>query len=149
MTKKNDGTDNPFMDMFENFGRNMNMPTVDIEKLMEHHRKNLEALEKSTRSFASGTTSVMEKQREILERGLQQISEIAQSYKTPEGVQDVLSKQVEFARESFEKALKDTGELAGIVKESGGDTVNIWRERVEEIVADVRAAVEKQTGRKS
>lgn len=148
MSKNDNKVGNPFIDMFENFGNSLPMPSVDVEKLMEHHRKNLEALQKSTQSFSSGATELMQKQREILEDGLQEISQIADKYRSGGGMQDAMNQQMDFARKSFEKALKDTGELAEIVKKSGGESVDVWRQRVEDIVADVREAFEKQTGGK-
>ena len=48
-----------FMDMFSKLGRDLKMPKVDVETILSHHRKNLEALEKSARATASGASSVM------------------------------------------------------------------------------------------
>ena len=38
------------LDMFSKFGSDMKLPKVDVEAVLSHHRKNLEALEKSARA---------------------------------------------------------------------------------------------------
>ena len=42
-----------FLDMFSRFGRDLKVPNVDVEAIISHHRKNLEALEKSARAGAA------------------------------------------------------------------------------------------------
>ena len=57
-----------YIDMLRNFGTNFGLPQVDVEKLLETNRKNLEALGESAKVAAGGAQSVAQKQREILER---------------------------------------------------------------------------------
>ena len=107
------------LDMFSKFGSDMKLPKVDVETILGHHRKNLEALEKSARASAAGASSLIAKQREVLQETLNEISEMAQSFRVPGSPQELLSKQADFARRSFEAAVKNAGETADIVKKSG------------------------------
>ena len=40
------------MDMFSRLGSEMRLPKLDVEAVLDHHRKNLEALEKSAKAGA-------------------------------------------------------------------------------------------------
>ncbi len=131
-----------FMDLFTRFGQDLKMPSVDIERIMAHHRKNIEALEKSARASAAGASSLMAKQREILQDSLREISDMAQSYRIPGNPQDMMSKQADFARKSFETAVKNAGEVAEIVKKSGSELVEILRQRIREVMEEVRETYE-------
>jgi phasin family protein len=131
-----------FMDLFTRFGQDLKMPNVDIEKIMAHHRKNIEALEKSARASAAGASSLMAKQREILQDTLREISDMAQSYRIPGNPQDIMAKQADFARKSFETAVKNAGEVAEIVKKSGSESVEILRQRIREVMEEVRETYE-------
>lgn len=133
-----------FMDVFTRFGQDLKMPNVDIEKIMAHHRKNLEALEKSARASAAGATSLMAKQREILQDTLHEITEMAQNFRTPGGPQDMVAKQADFARKSFEAAVKNAGEVAEIVKKSGSESIDILRERIRETMDEIREGYENR-----
>jgi phasin family protein len=50
----------------------------------------------------------------------------------------------EFARKSFEAAVKNAGEISDIVRKSGTEAVDILRERVEEAVKEVRSGMENR-----
>ena len=131
-----------FMDMFSRFGRDLKVPNV--EAILEHHRKNLEALEKSVRAGAAGATSLLSRQREMLQDTLREISDMAQNYKAPGNPQELMTKQAEFAKKSFEAALKNASEVAELVKRSGTESVEILRERIKEAMEEIRSGYEKR-----
>ncbi|BAB48585.1 mll1145 [Mesorhizobium japonicum MAFF 303099] len=128
-----------FMDMFGRFGRDLKVPNVDVEAILAHHRKNLEALEKSARAGAAGATSLLSRQREMLQDTLREIADMAQSYRAPGNPQELMAKQTEFARKSFEAALKNTGEVAELARKSGTESIEILRARIKEAMEEIRA----------
>jgi len=131
-----------FLDMFSRFGRDLKVPNV--EAILAHHRKNLEALEKSVRAGAAGATSLLSRQREMLQDTLREISDMAQNYKAPGNPQELMTKQAEFAKKSFEAALKNASEVAELVKRSGTESVEILRERIKEAMEEIRSGYEKK-----
>ncbi|RJT32839.1 phasin family protein [Mesorhizobium waimense] len=132
-----------FLDMFSRFGRDLKVPTVDVEAILSHHRKNLEALEKSARAGAAGATSLFSRQREMLQDTLREVADMAQNYRAPGNPQELMAKQAEFARKSFETALKNAGEVSELVRKSGTESVEILRERIKEAMAEIRSGYEK------
>ena len=133
-----------FMDMFGKFGRDLKVPNVDVEAILEHHRKNLEALEKSARASAAGASSLLSRQREMLQDTLREVTDMAQSYRAPGNPQELMTKQAEFAKKSFETALKNAGEVAELVKKSGTESVEILRKRIKEAMEEIRSGYEKK-----
>jgi phasin family protein len=127
------------LDMFSKFGSDMKLPKVDVEKILGHHRKNLEALEKSARATAAGASSLIAKQREVLQETMREITDMAHSYRTPGSPRDLLSKQADFARRSFEAAVQNASETAEIVKKSGRESIDILRERIRESMEEIRS----------
>ena len=142
MTKKTDNES--FMDMFSQFGKDLKMPSVDIESILSHHRKNLEALQKAASASAAGAQSVMAKQREALQEGLQEITEMAQGFRAPGGPQEMMAKQADFARKSFETAVKNASEVADIVKKSGTESVDILRQRIQDAMEEIKQTYDKK-----
>ena len=131
-----------FLDMFSRFGRDLKVPNV--EAILAHHRKNLEALEKSARAGAAGATSLLSRQREMLQDTLREVSDMAQSYRAPGNPTELMSKQAEFAKKSFEAALKNASEVAELVKKSGTESVEILRERIKEAMEEIRSGYDKK-----
>jgi phasin family protein len=130
------------LDMFSKFGSDMKLPKVDVEAILGHHRKNLEALEKSARAAASGASSLATKQREVLQETLREVADMAQSYRASGNPQELLSRQADFARRSFETAVKNASETAEIVKKSGRESIDILRERIRESMHEIRSGFE-------
>ncbi|WP_394892424.1 phasin family protein [Mesorhizobium sp. AaZ16] len=132
-----------FLDMFNNFGRDLKLPSMDVEAILSHHRKNLEALQKSASATTMGAQNLMTKQRQILQDTMSEITDMAQSYRAPGNPQEMMAKQADFARRSFETAVKNASEVAEIVKKSGTESVEILRERIRETMEEIRKGYEK------
>jgi phasin family protein len=134
----------PFIDMFAKLGRDMKLPDIDIERIIEHHRRNLEALEKSARTASSGAAAMMVRQREMIEEALGEAKAMAEHYRAPSDPRELMAKQIEFARKSFETAVRNAGEMADLAKKSGTDSIDILRQRIREGLEEMRDAYEKR-----
>lgn len=135
-----------FMEMFSKFGKDLKMPAVDVEAILSHHRKNLEALQKAASAGASGASSVMAKQREALQQGMNDITEMMHNLRTSGAPKEAIEKQAEFARKSFESAVKHAGEVGEIVRKSGEESTEILRERIKAAMQEIRDAYDKRMG---
>jgi phasin family protein len=133
-----------FIDMFARLGQDLKLPSMDIERVIEHHRKNLEALEKSARAASSGASAVMTRQREMLQQTLDEISGSVRNYRAPASARELVENQTEFARKSFETAVKNTSEVADLMRKSGSESLDILRQRIREGMAEVRESYEKR-----
>lgn len=138
--------DESFMDMFSQFGNNLNLPKIDVESILSHHRRNLEALQKAASANATGANEIMAKQRAVLQEGLQEITEMAQNFRAGGGPQDMIAKQADFARKSFETAVKNAGEVGEILRKSGEESVTILRDRIKTAMEEIREVYDKKQG---
>jgi phasin family protein len=134
-----------FIDMFAKLGRDLRLPNMDVEKTIAHHRKNLEALQKSAAATTTGAGNLMAKQREALQETLREVTEMAQEFRFGGNPQEAIAKQIEFARRSFEAAVKNAGESAEIVRKSGSESVEVLRARIKEAMEEVREAFERKS----
>jgi phasin family protein len=130
------------LDMLSRLGAQMKLPKVDVEAVLDHHRKNLEALEKAARAGAAGASSVLARQREMLGDTLRDVADFARDLQSGGDARQLASKQAEFARRSFEAAVRNAGEVAGMVRKSGTESVDILRERIRQSMEEIRAAFE-------
>jgi phasin family protein len=55
----------------------------------------------------------------------------------------MVAKQTEFARKSFETAVKNASEVADLVKKSGSESVDILRGRIKDALQEIREGYEK------
>ena len=130
-----------YVDMLRKFGSDLGLPKVDVDMLIEGHRKNIDALSQSATVAAQGAQSVAQKQREIFEAGLQEATKLARGYQPLGKVQDNLTLQTEFAKKVFEIAVKGAQDSATTARQSTGEAVKIIQERLKESFDEIRSSV--------
>lgn len=131
--------------MFEKIGKDMKMPGVDIERIIDANRKNLQALEDTAKVTVKGASGLMERQRTMLESAVKELSEAARTYGGARDARELMTQQMEFGRRAFETAVKNAGEVAGLVQETGSDVAKILRERFQEGVEEIKEEIKKRT----
>jgi len=114
----------------------MQLPGVDIEKLADDARKNIEALQEANRTVVDGWRTLAEKQMEMFQQTLQRWQE-AGSGESRGFSAESAEKQTQLAREGFEQALENMRELAEIATESQSKAFEIMRARFEENLRNV------------
>lgn len=132
------------IDMFARFGRELKMPDIDIERVIEHNRRNLEAFEESAKAAAAGTSKLMARQGEMLQEAARDINKMAEAYRKPSDPQDFAQKHAEFARKGFETAVRNTGEVAQMMAKSGAEALDILRQRIDEGMQEIRESYDKR-----
>jgi phasin family protein len=129
-------TANPFIDMLRKFGDNLQVPKVDLDQMLEAHRKNIEALTQSASAVAEGAQAMAQKQREVVEAGLREASGLAQELK--EHGDENLARQTEFAKKMFDIAVRGAQDTAQLTRMSTGDAVKILQDRMREGLEEIR-----------
>ncbi|MEO0363846.1 MAG: TIGR01841 family phasin, partial [Pseudomonadota bacterium] len=97
-----------------------------------------QALQDAAQASSAGAQAVMAKQREALEQTLAEISEMV---KQPGMTEGGVTGQTEAARKAFETTVKNTSEIAEIMRESGTESFEILKKRLEESIEEVRSAM--------
>ena len=133
-----------FTEMFQKLGEQLKVPSFDMTKIMEHHQKNIDAMGRSWQAMASGATAVANKQREIFEGAIKDITEMAKDYKPNGAPQDIFAKQAEFGKKAMEAAITNTRDIAELVQKSGADALKIIHERMHESYEEIRSSIEKK-----
>lgn len=133
-----------YVNMFRKFGNDLGLPKLDVDKLVEGHRKNLEALTQSAKVAAEGARSVAEKQREVFEAGLREASELARSFKPLGSPQENLAKQTEFAKKVFDIAMQGARDTAESSRQSSADALKIIQDRMKESWEEFRSSLNRK-----
>jgi phasin family protein len=138
-----------YIDMLRNFAGGAGLPQVDVDKLIETNRKNIEALAASAKVAAGGAQSVAQKQREVFEAGLKEAQALARDFKPLSGAQEAIAKQMEFARKVFDISLQGAKDAAETSKESTAEAVKIVQDRVKASLEEFRSSFSGSGGPKA
>jgi len=135
-----------FLDMFKKFGADLSLPKVDVEKLVEVQRKNIDALGRAAQAASEGAQAVADKHREILETAFRETKQAVHDFKPMGSPTEVVVKQSEFARKAFEVTLQNTREVAELAKKAAGDPATIIKERIHENLNELRDVLSHPSG---
>lgn len=136
------GSKNPFLDMFQDFGKSMSIPGPDMNDIMEYHRKNLQALQATTQVGTSSAQALLAKQNEALKDTLAEIAETVQSASLGGDPSQAMGVPMELAKKTFDATVKNTTEMAEIVRQGNAEAFQVIKDRVME-------SVEELSGKKS
>jgi phasin family protein len=136
--------DKTVVDMFADMARQINLPKIDYEALLDIHRKNIEAMQKSAAALSEGGRAVLEKQQEILSDAMREARQLIAEFKPAGSPQEIAAKQAELARRVFEATVKNTRDVAELIQKSSGEAPKIILDRIRESVAEARAAIESR-----
>jgi phasin family protein len=130
-----------FLDMIQEFGTGLGVPKVDVDKLIEVHRRNIDALGRSAQVATEGAKSLADKQREIIETAFRETSAMVRDFKPTGNPQEMLVKQTEFAKKAFDITLQNTRDIAELAMKTTSDATAIVRERLRESLSELRDSV--------
>ncbi|SJZ34123.1 phasin family protein [Enhydrobacter aerosaccus] len=133
-----------FMDMFRKLGEQLQIPSFDMNKIMEHQQKNIDAISRSWEAVASGATAMANKQREIFEAAMKDAGEMVQHYQPTGSPQEIFAKQSEFAKKAAEAAIRNTRDIAELVQKSSAEAFKIIQDRMHESYDEIRRSLEKK-----
>ena len=135
-----------WLEMLRKFGSDLGLPKVDVDKLIEAHQKNLDALQRSARVASEGARSLADKQREIIETLFREAAAMARDFKPTGDPKEVLAKQTEFAKKAFDITVQNTRDLAQLTTQTTTDASKIIRDRLRESLNELGASLRRAQG---
>lgn len=133
-----------FTDMFRKLGEQLNLPQVDMARIMQHHQKNLDAMTRSWQAMATGAGEIAKKQRAIFDAAVTDVSAMVKDYQPTGSPQEMVTKQTEFAKKAMEAAIANTRDIAELVQKSSTEAFSIVQDRMKESYDEIRSSLEKK-----
>jgi len=135
-----------WLEMLKKFGSDLNLPKVDVDKLIEMHRKNIDALEQSAQVASGGAKSLGDKQREMIETAFSAAAAMARDFKPSGDPKEVLAKQAEFAKKAFDITVQNTRDIAQLATQTTTDASKIIQDRLRESLNELGASLRRAQG---
>jgi phasin family protein len=135
-----------WVELLKKLGRDLNLPKVDVDQLIEMHRKNIDALEQSAQVASGGVESLADKQREMIETAFREAAAMARDFKPSGDPKEVLAKQAEFAKKAFDIAVQNTRDIAQLATQTTTDASKIIQGRLRESLNELGASLRRAQG---
>ena len=140
---------NPFleMDVTKLIGE-FKMPGVDLDKMANAQRKNVEALTSANQLATEGFQAIARRQTEIMRQTFEEAGRTMRDMMEHSAPEDRMAKQAELAKTAFESALANMRELAEMVAKANSEAFDVINRRVAESLDELRDMIKKPAGRK-
>lgn len=135
-----------WVDLLKKFGVDLNLPKVDVDQLIEMHRKNIDALEQSAQVASGAAKSLADKQREIIETAFSEAAAMARDFKPAGDPKEVVAKQAEFAKKAFDITVQNTRDIAELATQTTTDASKIIQGRLRESLNELGASLRRTQG---
>jgi len=140
---------NPFleMDITKMLG-DFKLPGVDLEKLADAQRRNVEALTSANQLAAEGFQAIARRQAEIMRQTLETAGRSMRDLMDQSAPEDRMAKQTELAKSAFETALANMRELADMVTKANTEAFDVINKRVAASLDELKDMIKKSPSRK-
>jgi phasin family protein len=110
------------------------MPSLDIDALIDWQRKDLEALTEMNRQASEGIKALVERRNEILRETLAEWQAAVKDATSAEAI----SKRADVAKQGLEKAIANFRELSEMEAQSRNNAWKIVQERMQENMVNLQ-----------
>jgi phasin family protein len=124
----------PFQEFMKSFEK-LSVPGLDVTKLLESQRKDIEALTEANRLAYTGMQTVAQKQTEILRRTLEEVQAAARETMAGGDASTLASKQAQLAQRSLQRTIEDMREIAELNLKVQTEAFDVVNKRFQENLA--------------
>jgi phasin family protein len=138
----------PFLDMdvgkaFAGF----NFPGLDLESLVAAQRRNLEAFTQANQLAVEGFQAVARRQVELARQSVDEASALLREWTQPSAPEERVAKNVELAKQAFEKSVANVRELGELVTKANAEALSVINKRVSEGFEEIRDYAKQRAAR--
>jgi phasin family protein len=134
------------LDQMKAFGARLGLPKIDVDKLVDMHLKNIDALGRSAQVAGDSAKALADKQREIVETAFRETSAMVRDFKPSGDPKELLAKQSEYARKAFEITMQHTRDVTELAKKTTNDATAIMRDRLRDSLKELGESVGRPGG---
>ena len=136
---------NPFADYdFSKIAGEFKLPTVNVESVVETARKNFAAMTTANTAAVEAIKTIAQRQGDMVRAAMEEFSRHGSDVMAAATVEEKAVKQIDFAKKSYETALANSKDLAGMVGKSQTEAFEALSARVAELTEEVKAAIAKK-----
>ena len=136
---------NPFADFdFSKFAGEFKFPVVPVEIFVETGRKNFAALTTASTAAVESIKTIAQRQGDMFRAAMEDFSKHGSDVLAAATVEEKATKQIDFAKKSYEVAVANAKELAELYSKSQAEAFATLSERVSELSDEVKAAIAKK-----
>ncbi len=131
---------------FNDLAKEYKLPSVDIDALIANRSKNIEPLKNANRVAIEGMQALTKRQGEIFQETMGETFKAVDAISKSGSPQDAVAKEMEIAKQGFERALANMQELAQMMSKASEDASDVVNARISETLDEIKEMALKMKG---
>lgn len=133
---------NPFADFdFSKIAGEFKFPMVNVESVVETGRKNFAAMTTASTAAVESMKTIATRQGDMFRAAMEDFSKHGSDVLSAATVEEKIAKQIDFAKKSYDLAITNSKELAGLYTKGQTEAFETLSARVADLTEEVKAAI--------
>ena len=133
---------NPFADFdFSKIAGEFKFPMVNVETAVETGRKNFAAVTTVSTAAVESIKTIATRQGDMFRAAMEDFSKHGSDVLSAATVEEKIAKQIDFAKKSYDLAIANSKELAGLYTKGQTEAFETLSARVADLTEEVKAAI--------
>ena len=133
---------NPFADFdFSKIAGEFKFPMVNVETVVETGRKNFTAMTTASTAAVESMKTIATRQGDMFRAAMEDFSKHGSDVLSAATVEEKIAKQIDFAKKSYDLAITNSKELAGLYTKGQTEAFETLSARVADLTEEVKAAI--------
>jgi phasin family protein len=132
---------NPFDFDFTKIAGEFKLPAVNVETVVETGRKNFAAMTTVSTAAVETFKTIAQRQGDMIRAAMEDLSKYGSDVMGAASIEEKASKQVDFAKKSYDMAIANTKELADLYTKGQTEAFATLNTRIAELTEEVKAAL--------
>ena len=133
---------NPFTDFdFTKMAGEFKLPTLNVETVVETARKNFAMLTSANTAAVETMKTIAQRQGDMVRAAMEDFSKHGSEVLAAATMEEKAIKQIDFAKKSYDLAITNSKELAGLYTKGQTEAFETLSARVADLTEEVKAAI--------
>lgn len=136
---------NPFANFdFSKIAGEFKFPMVNVETIVELNRKNFAAMTTASTAAVESLKTIAQRQGDMIRSAMEDLSKHGSDVLSAATVEEKATKQIDFAKKSYEAALANAKELGELYSKGQADALTALNDRFVELTDEAKAVITKK-----
>ena len=132
---------NPFDFDFSKIAGDFKFPVMNVESAVETGRKNFAAMTTASTAAVETFKAIAQRQGDMVRAVMEDFSKLGSEVLGAASIEEKAAKQIDFAKKSYDLAITNSKELAGLYTKGQTEAFETLSARVADLTEEVKAAI--------
>ncbi|MCP4395037.1 MAG: phasin family protein [Alphaproteobacteria bacterium] len=119
-----------------------NVPSVDVDSIVDAQKKNVEAISEASQMAFEGAQAVMKRQGELAHKAMEEITSAVKDLSETSSPQEGITKQADVTKDALDRSLSNVSELTDMMTKSNQAVFDLLSKRINQVIEEYKDMID-------